>query len=180
MIYFKVKKNKAKNANKQVVLVVIKPDGMDKFLMGEILQRFCAEKLEIIAAQIVPVSRSLAEAHYKHIKGRPFYRGTIEVMQGKFSKQKHVLAMILLGSNAIAKCRDLAGATNPQEADPRSIRGAFGRVTPKGLFENVVHVSSDPQEAEREIKLWFSPDQISIKLYPTKKTVTRQLKSVWA
>ena len=175
-----MKKSEIKNVQKQAVLVVIKPDGMDKFLMGEVLQRLCADKMELVAAQIVTVSRSLAEEHYRHIKDRPFYRGTIDVMQGKFNKQKHVLAMIFLGPNAIAKCREFAGATNPKEADPQSIRGAFGRVTPQGLFENVVHVSSDPKEAQREIKLWFSPDQISIKLYPTKKTVTRQPKTVWA
>jgi len=175
-----MKKNKSKKTTKQLVLVVIKPDGMSKFLVGKVLQKFLADKLEVVAAQVVAVSKKLAEEHYKHIKGQPFYRGTIDVMLGKSYKQKKVLALILCGSRAILKCRDIAGATNPKDAHPQSIRGAFGRVTPQGVFENVVHVSSDPKEAEREIKLWFAPNQINAKIYPTKNVrLNRHTKTVW-
>ena len=59
--------------------------------------------------------------------------------------------------------------TNPEEADPVSIRGAYGRILTSGIFENVIHASSEPSEAEREIKLWFNPDEIVYELYPTKK-----------
>jgi nucleoside-diphosphate kinase len=83
--------------------------------------------------------------------------------------QRHkVLALVYWGENAITKVRQLAGATNPEEADPVSIRGSYGRITTKGVYENVIHTSSDATEAEREIKLWFDPDEIILELYPTK------------
>lgn len=170
-----------RNRSKQYVLVVIKPDGMNKSLVGLILQKFFATKLELIAARALVVSRDLAEEHYQHIKGQPFYEQTIDVMLGRFYKQKRVLSLVFYGLSAIRRCRVVAGATNPQEADPRSVRGAFGRVTPTGIFENVVHVSSDPKEAKREIKLWFSPDQIDAAIFPTKKnSASRLQKTVWA
>lgn len=173
-----IKRNKQ---GKQYVLVVIKPDGMSKALVGPILEKFFATKLELIAARVLEVSRKLAEEHYRHIKGQPFYEQTLGVMQGKFYKQKRVLALILCGPDAIRKCRIVAGATNPKEADPRSVRGTFGRVTRDGIYENVVHASSDPKEAEREIKLWFSPDQFDTKIFPIKKSANgRQHKMVWA
>jgi len=81
----------------------------------------------------------------------------------------------------LKKCRTIAGATNPEEAAPDSIRGSYGRITTAGIFENVVHVSSDKEEAEREIKLWFDPDDITTNLYSTKtKTVNACKKKVWA
>src|SRR5262245_16730084 len=122
MIGFKVKKNQSKKF-KQSLLVVIKPDGMSKFLAGEVLQRCFTEKMQVIAAKVVKVSKPLVEEHYKHIKGKPFYPGTINVMMGKYHNQGHVLALVLQGDNAIAKCRDIVGATNPEEAHPESVRG---------------------------------------------------------
>ena len=175
-----MKKNKSKKTGKQPVLVVIKPDGMNKFWVGLILQKFVATKSELIAAKVLTVSRHLAGEHYQHIKDQPFYRETIEVMMGKFYQQKQVLALVFWGENAIQKCRGIAGATNPEEAEAKSVRGSFGRVTSSGIYENVVHVSSDPKEAEREIKLWFNPDEISVKLYPTKKITDHQTITVWA
>ena len=70
------------------------------------------------------------------------------------------MAMVFTGKDAVAKARDIAGATNPEEADPRSVRGKFGRVTTKGIFENVVHVSSDLSEARREVALWFKKNEL--------------------
>lgn len=170
-----------RNHRKLYVLVVIKPDGMSKSFAGLILQKFFAIKLELVAARSLVVARELAEEHYRHIKGQPFYEQTIDVMLGRFYKQKRVLALVFYGPDAIRRCRALAGATNPQDADPRSVRGSFGRVTPAGIFENVVHVSSDPREAEREIKLWFSPEQIDVSIFPTKKTSAgRSQRTVWA
>ena len=81
----------------------------------------------------------------------------------------------------IKKCRELAGATNPEKADPTSIRGSFGRITTNGVFENVLHVSSDRREAQREIKLWFEPDDIVEELYPTQIKILKSVKKkAWA
>jgi len=90
------------------------------------------------------------------------------------------MALIYWGDNAISKIRKICGATNPEEADPISIRGAYGRILTSGLYENAVHASSSREEAEREIKLWFNPDEIVYKLYPTKKVVYKNYKAtIW-
>jgi len=79
------------------------------------------------------------------------------------------------------KVRAIAGMTNPEQADPVSIRGAYGRILTTGLFENVIHASSSSDEAEREIKLWFEPDEIVSKLYPSKEVVKdKTKKEAWA
>jgi len=79
------------------------------------------------------------------------------------------------GEDAIKKCRQLAGATNPEEADPTSIRGSYGRITTKGLYENVIHVSSDEKDAQREIKLWFEPSELLVDLYPAQDREIQKL-----
>ena len=80
-----------------------------------------------------------------------------------------------VGENAVKKARAIAGATNPEEADYRTIRGSLGRVTTKGIFENVVHVSSDHIEGKREIKLWFWPEELTVELFPTKLAGNRKV-----
>ena len=88
--------------------------------------------------------------------------------------------MVYHGENAIKKVREIAGATNPEEADPISIRGAYGRITTSGIYENVIHSSTNEAEAEREIKLWFEPDEIIYNLYPVEEvTVKNAKKKVW-
>ena len=159
---------------KEAVLIVIKPDGMKNGIAGVIIDRFLNSKLKLVAIKAVEVTRSLAEEHYQQIKGKPFFAGTVRHMMGEIHGQKQVIAFILSGSNAVKKCRDITGATNPEEADPQSIRGAFGRVTTKGIYENLVHASSSTREAEREIKLWFSPDEMTEKIYPTRPINTKK------
>ena len=159
---------------KEAVLIVIKPDGMGKGIAGVIIDRFLSSKLKLIAIKAVEVTRSLAEDHYQQIKGKPFFTGTVRHMMGEIHGQKQVISFILSGDNAVKKCRDITGATNPEEADPQSIRGAFGRVTTKGIYENLVHASSSTAEAEREIKLWFSPDEMTEKIYPTRTMNTQK------
>lgn len=162
-------------------LVLIKPDGLKKSLTGNILTRLSETKLEIIAAKIVRVSRELAEEHYKHLRGQPFYEELIKYIQGELHQRKKVMAMIYWGEDAIRKVREIAGATNPEEASPTSIRGQYGRITTKGLYENVLHASANEEEAEREIKLWFRPDEIIFDLYPTKVIIVGNVKvRVWA
>jgi nucleoside-diphosphate kinase len=162
-------------------LVLIKPDGLKKSLTGNILTRLSETKLEIIAAKIIKVSEELAREHYKHLQEKPFFKELVQYIQGELHQRKKVMAMIYWGEDAIAKIRDIAGATNPEEANPISIRGQYGRITTKGLYENVLHASASPEEAEREIKLWFDPGEIIFDLYPVKTVVVeREERRVWA
>ncbi|MDD5044101.1 MAG: nucleoside-diphosphate kinase [Candidatus Omnitrophica bacterium] len=165
----------------QATLILIKPDGLKKSLTGNILTRLSETKLEIIAAKMVRVTKEMAEEHYRHLKDQPFFNDLIRYLQGELHQRKKVMALIYWGEDAIKKCRSLAGATNPEEAESTSIRGSYGRITTSGLYENVIHVSSDPLEAEREIKLWFKPLEIIVDLYPKKKiTVKEKEETVWA
>lgn len=165
----------------QQTLVLIKPDGLKKSLTGNILTRLSETKLEIVAAKIIRVNRQLAEEHYKHMKDKPFFEELVKYIQGELHERRKVLAMVYWGEDAIKRVRDIAGATNPEEADPTTIRGAYGRITTKGLYENVIHTSKDEAEAEREIKLWFEPDEIIVDLYPTEfVTLNNLTKRVWS
>jgi len=162
----------------QQTLVLIKPDGLQKSLTGNVLARLSETKLDIVAAKIVKVSRELAEAHYAALKEKPFFADLIKYIMGEYHKKK-VMALIYWGEGAITKVRDICGSTNPEEADSVSIRGAYGRITTKGVYENVIHASTNADEAEREIKLWFQPDEIIVGLYPTKTVKAAVEKRVW-
>jgi len=173
----------ANATNIQQLLILIKPDGLKKSLTGNILTKLSEAKLVIIGSKVVKVGRPLAEEHYKHLKSKPFFEELIQYIQGKLhgTSYNRVLALVYQGEDAIEKLRRLAGATNPEEADPISIRGAYGRITTKGVYENVIHCSSDPAEAEREIKLWFEPQELVEDVYPTKKVVLEKVeKTLWA
>src|SRR3989338_6029006 len=164
----------------EATLILIKPDGLAKSLTGNVITRLCEAKLEIAAAKCLRVHRELAEAHYRSLRNEPFYEELIDYIMGKYHNRKNVLAMVYAGEGAIRKVRELSGATNPEEADSVSIRGQYGRITTRGVYENVIHASSDPAEAEREIKLWFQPDEIIYGLYPTKTIDTTCKKRVWS
>ncbi len=161
-------------------LILIKPDGLAKSLTGNILTRLSETKLEIAAAKIVRVSKELAESHYQHLSDKPFFSELIQYIQGAYHSRKKVLAMVYVGDNAIDKVRQIAGATNPEEADSVSIRGQYGRITTKGVYENVIHASANPEDAEREIKLWFEPDEIIYELYPSQIAEVTTKKRVWS
>lgn len=162
------------------VLVIIKPDGLKKSLTGNILTKLSEAKLVIIGARVVKVSRALAETHYHHLKDKPFFKELITYIRGELHglRYQRVLALVYQGKDAISLLRKISGATNPEEADPISIRGAFGRITTKGVYENVIHCSSDKQEAEREIKLWFKPEDLTTEIYPTKKVLKQSTESI--
>jgi nucleoside-diphosphate kinase len=165
----------------QAVLILIKPDGLKKSLTGNILTRLAETKLEIVAAKMVRVSEELAEEHYKHLKDKPFFPEIIKYIRGELHDRRKVMALVYWGEEAIVKCRDLAGKTNPEEAEATSIRGSYGRITTSGVYENLIHVSSDQSEAEREIKLWFNPQEIIVDLYPAKNIIKKETKiTVWA
>ena len=165
----------------EATLILIKPDGLKKSLTGNILTRLSETKLEIVAAKILRVSRALAEAHYAHLKNEKFFPELIKYIQGELHDRRKVMALIYWGEGAISKCRQLAGVTNPEQAESTTIRGAYGRITTSGLYENVIHVSANKSDAEREIKLWFLPDEIIVDLYPTKKIIQdKQKLAIWA
>jgi len=164
---------------KEIVLIVLKPDVQAKGLTGYVLDHFDRTGLELLAMKIVKVSKALAEEHYRHLKGQPFFGEIVNYLQGNLHGRHKVVALVYGGPKAIAVCRKVAGATNPEDAYPKSIRGSVGRVTTKGVYENLVHVSSDQKEARREVALWFSPDEIGKDIYSTKnKTLKAYSKKV--
>ncbi len=143
-------------------LVLLKPDGLARRLTGLTIDRLDSAGLELVAARMVSVSEALAREHYKFLSDKPFFPNLIRYIRGEFHgyADSRVLAMVYRGEGAIARVREIAGATNPEQAAPGTIRGSFGRITTSGQFENVLHASSDPSEAEREIMLWFKPEEI--------------------
>ena len=165
---------------KEATLVLIKPDGLKKSLTGNILTRLSETKLDIVAAKIIEVSGELAREHYKHLAGKPFFEELIQYIRGELHEKRKVMAMVYYGSDAIEKVRKISGATNPEEAEAISIRGQYGRITTKGVYENVIHASTNETEAEREIKLWFEPNEIIVELYPSKTQDVKVAKRVWA
>ncbi|MCP4653432.1 MAG: nucleoside-diphosphate kinase [Candidatus Omnitrophica bacterium] len=144
----------------EATLVIIKPDGLKKSLTGNILTRLSETKLRIVGAKVVKVAEELARKHYHHLQEKPFFSELLKYITGEPYGENRVLALVYAGENAIEKVRQIAGTTNPEEADPVSVRGAYGRILTNGLYENVIHASSSSEEAEREIELWFRPDEI--------------------
>jgi nucleoside-diphosphate kinase len=171
-------------------LVIIKPDGLVKSLTGNIITALSETKLRIVGAKIVKVSKELAEKHYSELrhrliqkfgekKGKEVFEGVLKYIQGHYHTDR-VLALVYEGEKAIEKIRILAGATNPEDAEPTSIRGRYGRINSKTqVFENVVHVSDSEENAKREIQLWFEPEELTNIIYPTKKTTETIKKIVW-
>ncbi len=143
-------------------LILIKPDGAARKLTGLAIDRLDASGLEMAAAKMVSVSEKLAREHYKDLSDKPFFENLIKYIRGEFHgfKDHRVLALVYRGEGAIALVRKVAGATNPEDAAPGTIRGSFGRVTTKGQFENVIHASGNAADAAREVALWFRPEEI--------------------
>ena len=168
------------NMAAEPTLVIIKPDGLQKSLTGNILTRLAETQLVIIAAKVKTVSRELAEDHYCHMKEKPFFEEIVKYLMGEYHT-KRTMALVYHGEDAIQRVRKICGATNPEEATPGTIRGSYGRITTKGVYENVIHASGNKEDVEREIKLWFEPEEIVIdNLFPTKEiTVQSQKKRVW-
>jgi len=171
-------------------LVIIKPDGLIKSLTGNIISVLSETKLKIVGARVLKVSKELAEKHYSELKenqikkhgeekGKSIYENTVNYIMGKYHTDR-VMALIYHGENAIEKIRELAGKTNPEDANPVTIRGKYGRINSKtGVFENVLHASDSEESAEREIKLWFTPDQLSDLIYPITTEDSKVERAVW-
>lgn len=133
-------------------LSIIKPDGVAKNIIGEIYTRFEQAGLKIVGAQMLHLSLERAEAFYAVHKARPFFNDLVE-----FMISGPVMVQVLEGENAIARNRELMGATNPAQAAPGTIRADFA----KTVDENVVHGSDSPETAEGEIAFFFS-NEVSI------------------
>ena len=128
-------------------LVLVKPDGVARRLIGEVLARIERKGLDIVALDLRTVDRGLASQHYAEHDGKPFFASLLE-----FITSGPVIAAVVEGPRAVAAFRQLAGATDPvDKAAPGSIRGDFGLETQS----NLVHGSDSPESAAREIKLWF-------------------------
>ena len=137
---------------KEKTFVMIKPDGVQRGFVGNIISRFENKGLKIVAMKFVSVSKELAEKHYGIHKAKPFFKPTVD-----YITSSPVLAIVLEGNNAINTVRNMMGKTNPQEAAPGTIRGDFGQF----IGRNIVHGSDGPDTAVFEINLWFKPDEIS-------------------
>ncbi|WP_126427300.1 nucleoside-diphosphate kinase [Brevibacillus marinus] len=131
--------------------IMVKPDGVQRNLVGEIVSRFEAKGFTLVAAKLMQVSRELAEKHYAEHKERPFFGELVD-----FITSGPVFAMVWQGENVISTARSMMGKTNPAEAAPGTIRGDFA----VSVAMNVIHGSDSPESAEREIGLWFSQDEI--------------------
>jgi nucleoside-diphosphate kinase len=131
--------------------VMIKPDGVQRNLVGEILSRFEKKGLKIVALKMLQITRELAERHYGEHKGKPFFEPLVQ-----YITSGPVVAMVLEGKDAVTTVRDMMGATNPLKAAPGTIRGTFGM----DIGRNVVHGSDAPESAAREIALFFAPEEI--------------------
>jgi nucleoside-diphosphate kinase len=132
-------------------LVLVKPDGVQRSLVGEIVRRFETKGLKIVGMKMLSVSRELAEKHYAVHLGKGFYAGLID-----YITSGPVVAMVLEGPRAIEAVRKVVGATKSFEADPGSIRGALALT----VARNLVHASDGADTARSEVELWFAPEEL--------------------
>lgn len=170
-------------ASLQQTLVIIKPDGLLKSLTGNILTALSETKLKIVGAKILKVPRELAENHYRDLKiTRPdVFENAVKYLMGDFHRTDRILALVYCGEDAVQKVRNICGKTNPEEAEPTSIRGRYGRINSKtGVFENAIHTSESAEKAEEEIKLWFQPEELAEIIFPTEEQNKTILKKIWA
>jgi nucleoside-diphosphate kinase len=143
----------------ETTLIILKPDAVQRGLSGEILARFERKGLRVVGMRLMMVPRDLAERHYAEHKGKPFYPGLIQ-----FVTSSPVMVLALRGLDAITVCRNLIGSTNGRKAAPGTIRGDFGM---SGGY-NLVHGSDSPESAERELALWFKPQEL-LEYTPTRE-----------
>jgi nucleoside-diphosphate kinase len=137
---------------KQRTFVMIKPDAVQRGLIGNIISRFEQKGIKLVAMKLVSVSKELAEKHYGIHKGKPFFEPTVS-----YITSAPVVAMVLEGENIIEIVRGMMGKTNPVEASPGTIRGDFGQF----IGRNIVHGSDGLDTAEFEINLWFSKEELA-------------------
>ena len=133
-------------ADKQQTLILVKPDGVKRRLVGEVIRRIEAKGFDIRELRMATIEESLAQKHYAEHVDKPFFGELVS-----FITSGPLVAMVVEGVDAIAGMRQIMGATNPIEAAPGSIRGDFATI----IGENIVHGSDSPESAEREVNLFF-------------------------
>jgi len=131
--------------------VAVKPDGVERGLVGDIIGRFEKRGLKLVGLKMMQVTPALAQEHYGEHKGKPFFDGLI-----KFITSGPIVAMVWEGKNATGLARNVIGATNPKDAAPGTIRGDFA----VDLGRNAVHGSDSPTSAEREIGIFFKKEEL--------------------
>lgn len=132
-------------------LVLVKPDGVQRGIIGEVISRLEKRGLRLIAGKFIQVSQELAETHYGIHKGKDFYQYLLE-----YITSSPVMAMAWEGPNAVAAVRQTMGATNPLEASPGTVRHDFGLE----IGKNLTHASDSPENGEKEVALWFAEDEL--------------------
>ena len=132
-------------------LIILKPDAVQRGLMGEIITRFEKKGIQVVGAKFTRIAQQTAETHYGPHKGKPFYEGLV-----KFMTSSPVLVLALAGKDVIAISRKMMGATFGSKAEPGTIRGDFGV---SNSF-NLIHGSDSPEAADKELKLFFKPDEL--------------------
>ena len=132
-------------------LIIVKPDGVQRGLVGQVLERFERRGLKFAGLKLMRISRDLAGRHYAEHQGKPFYEGLVG-----FITSSPVVVGVLEGPNAIALTRTMMGATNPANAVPGTIRGDYALV----VSNNIIHGSDGPESAAREISLFFTQDEL--------------------
>jgi nucleoside-diphosphate kinase len=130
---------------------LVKPDGVQRGLMGVVITRLEQRGLRLVAAKFMQVSRELAETHYAIHKGKPFYDGLIS-----YITSAPVMAMVWEGPNAVAAVRQTMGSTRPTEAAPGSLRHDYALE----VSRNLTHASDSPENGQTEIALWFKPEEL--------------------
>ena len=135
----------------ETTLIILKPDAVQRGLMGRIITRFEDKGLQIVGARLMQISQQLAATHYEAHKAKPFYPGLV-----KFMTSSPVLVLAVRGNQAITICRSMMGATFGSKANPGTIRGDLGV---SNSF-NLIHGSDSTEAAERELKLFFEPGQV--------------------
>ena len=131
--------------------LMVKPDGVQRGLCGEILSRFEKKGLKIVAVKLMTISKETAEKHYGEHKGKPFFPSLIN-----YITSGPVFAMVLEGEDAVQICRNMMGKTKPIESAPGTIRGDYTMVT--GC--NIIHGSDSVESAKREISIFFKPEEL--------------------
>ena len=131
--------------------LAIKPDGVQRKLVGEIIRRFETKGFTLVGLKLMNVSRELAETHYGVHKERPFFPGLVE-----FITSGPIVAMVWQGEGVVASARKIIGATNPLTAEPGTLRGDFG----VSIGRNIIHGSDAIETAQSEISLWFKDEEL--------------------
>ncbi len=131
--------------------LAVKPDGVQRGLVGEIVRRFESKGFKLVGLKLMQVSREQAETHYGEHKGKPFFNGLVD-----FITSGPIVAMAWEGKNVIATARTMMGATNPAQSAPATIRGDFA----VDIGRNIIHGSDGPESAQRELGIFFKTEEL--------------------